>query len=199
MKTQVIMKRELFGYPVSQKSKSEFFSATDLVTAGNRWRIANEMRIFSLQEWLRRTATKEFMVELENKYGKIKIVSRGKEIHTWVHPLLFIDLALAISPKLKIEVYEWLFDHLIKNRNDSGDSYKEMSGYLYAHHPNKQTFSTFISGVANSIRLKIGVSDWETATEKQLNARDKLHRDIAVLSDVLRDNTQAVRIALKRS
>ena len=29
---------------------------------------------------------------------------------------LFLDLALAINPKLKVEVYEWLFDKLLEYR-----------------------------------------------------------------------------------
>jgi len=199
MKTQVVMERKLFGNKISQQSKTEFFSATDLVAAGDTWRAINGMKRFSMQEWFRRSSTKEFMNELKNKYGKIKSVSRGKQIHTWVHPLLFIDMALAISPKLKIEVYEWLFDHLIKNRNDSGNSYKEMSGYLYAHHPNKQTFHIYISKVAIKIKRKVDANNWESATEEQLKHRDKIHNDIAILSDVLRDNNQAVRIAIDRN
>ena len=199
MKTQVIMKRELFGCQISQKSKTEFFSATDLVRAGNSMRAKQGIDLFAMSEWLRLKSTKEFILELKKKYGKVKISGRGRGKHTWVHPLLFIDMALAISPKLKIEVYEWLFDHLIKNRNDSGDSYKEMCGYLYAHHPNKQTFPGYISSVAIDIRSNIGVLDWETATEEQLKRRDKIHSDIAVLADVLRDNNQSVRIAIDRN
>lgn len=34
MKTEVTMVRTLFGMPIAQKSKTEFFSATDLVKAG---------------------------------------------------------------------------------------------------------------------------------------------------------------------
>jgi len=200
MKTQVVMKRALFGFPISQKSKSEFFSATDLVKAGNQWRATQGMALFNISEWFRRKSTMEFITELESKYTKVKISGKGRGKHTWVHPLLFIDLALAISPKLKIEVYEWLFDHLIKNRNDSGDSYKEMSGYLYAHHPNKQTFPQYISGVALQIQKKTKITDdWQNSTEDQLRKRDIIHHDISVLADVLRDNDQAVRIALNRN
>lgn len=198
MKTQVIMKRELFGMEISQKSKTEFFSATDLVKAGNKWRALNGMDLFNMSEWLRLKSTKEFINELECKYKKVKISGRGRGKHTWVHPLLFIDMALAISPKLKIEVYEWLFDHLIKYRNDSGDSYKEMCGYLFVHHTNKQTFPAYIAKVATDIQNKIGVSDWQLATEKQLEQRNKIHRDIAILADVLNKNDEAVRIALSR-
>jgi hypothetical protein len=41
METEVIMKRKLFDSEISQKSQSGFFSATDLVNAGNRWRTLN--------------------------------------------------------------------------------------------------------------------------------------------------------------
>jgi len=44
MKTEVIMRRELFGQPISQQSKTEFFSATDLVYAENMWRVAKRMK-----------------------------------------------------------------------------------------------------------------------------------------------------------
>lgn len=60
-------------------------------------------------------------------------------IHGFI--LLFLDLALAINPKLKVEVYEWLFDKLLEYRNDSGDSFKEMTGALYNNCSNKSQFS----------------------------------------------------------
>ena len=127
METEVIMKRELFGQLISQKSKSEFFSATDLVKAGNLWRLSNGYAIFNLSQYLHGSKSAEFVVEMEAKYGKCVISGRGAGAATWVHPLIFIDIALAINPKLKIEAYEWLFDNLIRFRNDSGDSYKGMA------------------------------------------------------------------------
>lgn len=196
METEVIMKRKLFGNPISQKSKSEFFSATDLVLAGNKWRAKKGLSLFNLSEFFRRKGTIEFMSSLEEKYGKIKISGRGKGKHTWVHPLLFIDIALSISPKLKIETYEWLFDQLIKNRNDSGDSYKKMCGALYLNQKNKSEFSTYISDVALLIKEKCKVADWETATQEQLGLRNDLHKEISLLTNVLRDNAKAVHLAL---
>ena len=198
MKTSVEMKRPLFGIEISQKSGNEFFSATDLVKAGNKWRISNGLEPFKLANWLQTKGTKEFIAELQERYGKVKINSKGKGHHTWVHPLLFIDIALAISPKLKIETYEWLFDSLIKNRNLSGNSYKLMAGALYAHSRNKSAFYSDIRRFAGMIKLKIGAQDWQRATEKQLRLRDKAHESIALLAEVLRDNEQAVRIALDK-
>ena len=199
MKTEVVMKRQLFGKEISQKSKSQFFSATELVRAGDVWRENNGMSRFNMNQWLNRDSTKSFIKALEAKYGTVKITGRGRGNHTWVHPLLFIDMALAISPTLKIEVYEWLYDHLLAYRNDSGDSFKKMTGALYDNQNNKATFSDYIKTVARRIRTECSVDDWETATEAQLKLRDKIHENISLLCDVLKNNEDAVRIGIKKA
>ena len=197
MKTEVIMKRELFGQGISQKSQSEFFSATDLVKAGDKWRLANGLKAFNLSQYLKGSKAMEFIAEVESKYSKSVITGRGSKAHTWVHPLIFIDIALAINPKLKVEVYEWLFDQLIKYRNDSGDSYKEMSAALFTRIGNVREFTTIIGKVALLIKESIGVKDWQTATEYQLKQRDNIHISIKLLCRVLTDVRQIVRIAIE--
>jgi len=191
------MRRGLFGGDVSQQSKSEYFSATDLIRAGNKWRMSEGLSAFDFQQWYNQKGTKEFAETLEAKYGKkVKISAKGRGQHTWVHPLLFIDLALAISPTLKIEVYEWLYDHLLRYRNDSGDSYKEMSAALYALASNKKEFGKSIQAVALKIQEAVGVTDWQSASQEQLKLRDKIHSSIKLLCNVLKDPNQAVRIGI---
>lgn len=197
MVSEVTMRRELFNMSISQKSKSEFFSATDLIKAGNKWRMANSLPGFDFSQYLQRQSTKEYIIELEKKYGIVKISARGRGQHTWVHPLLFIDIALSISPTLKIEVYEWLFDKLIKFRNDSGDSYKEMCGALYTRSSNLREFPNKITDIAREIKSAIGVKDWESASQEQLELRDKIHRSIKLLCRVLTDINQIVRIGIE--
>ena len=200
MITSVVMKRKLFDREISQNTKNSFFSATDLVKAGNRYRLLNELEPFNLKNWFYSKSSKEFIDSLERKYGKVKISSRGKNGHTWVHPLLFIDIALAISPELKIEVYEWLFDELIKSRSGSGDSYKKMCGYLYANYSNKRNFPVYISDVAKKIKLACNIKDdWQNATEEQLKLRDKIHDNISLLADILRDTDQAVKLGILKT
>ena len=199
MKTEVIMKRELFGMTISQKSKSAMFSATDLVKAGNKWRIENDLPIFTLNEWLRQKNVKQFIDELKGEFKVVKINSRGKNSHTWVHPLLFIDIALAISPKLKIEVYKWLYDSLLDSRNDSGNSYKRMCGTLFVHETNKAMFTSRIKLLARKIREICNVSNWEEATDEQLRLRDSIHHNISIISNVLRDNDRAIQFGIEES
>lgn len=196
MITQVIMKRELFGGEISQQSKTQFFSATDLERIGNVWRSQNNLPAFKMNKWFTNKSTQEFISMLENKYEVVKVNSRGKNQHTWIHPLLFIDMALAISPELKLEVYEWIFDHLLKYRNDSGNSYKEMSSALYEIYSNKKEFPKFIIKVADYIKDKIGVTDWQKATQEQLEQRDKIHNAIKLFCRVMTNPKEAVRLGV---
>ena len=199
MVTQVEMKRDLFGYEIKQQSKTEYLSLTDLNKAANQMRKDNGLSVFNISLWLKSKSTTEFIDELKNKYPTEDIItkSRGRSSQTWVHPLLFIDCALAISPKLKIEVYKWMFDSLLDNRNDSGDSYKEMSAALFIRFKDVRTFNKFIYNTANYIRKQIGVSNWETATEEQLKQRHNIHTAIKLYSKVLTNPREAIRLGVK--
>lgn len=207
MKTEVIMNRKLdicdkqmLGGIVRQKSKTEYFSATDLIRNGNILRKQKGMHDFNLSQYLKYKDTIIFVNSLENKIKeKAYIKGRGRGSNTWVHPLLFIDIALAISPDLKIEVYSWLSDKLLQYRNISGESYKKMCGSLYENCTNKTLFPKAIVKTAEMIQKACGVSDWNNATQEQLELRDKIHDNISLLSDVLRDNNQAIRIGILKA
>ena len=198
MTTEVILKRELLGSTVSQKSKTGYFSATDLFKIGNNQRVANGLKSKNLDEYNHLTSTKEFEKSLQIKHGKTRIFQRGRGQHLWVHPLLFIDMALWLNPKLKLEVYEWLFDNLLMYRNDSGDSFKKMCGALLIR-ANKTDYVQNIQKLCKLIQVECGVSDWNTATQEQLKLRDRIHENIALLADVLSDNKQAIRLGIYKA
>lgn len=199
MKTEVVMKRSIFGSQISQKSKSEFFSASDLIKAGNKYRAMNDLEFTSLNHYFASSKNKEFISELEKQYGKVKISAKNKSQHTWVHPLLFIDIALWLNSALKIEVYKWLQDHLLEYRNSSGDSYKRMVGSLYKIAKNKSSFNNNIQFVARRIKLECDVKEWESATERQLKLRDKMHDYISFACDMVKDANTAVDIGIQKA
>ncbi len=199
MKTTVLMERELFGMPIRQNNQNEFLCANDLVAAGNKFRALNEMSLFNFRTWMDSHHNKDFIEEMKLQYGEVLQTSRGKKGATWVHPFIFIDLALAIDPKLKIEVYSWMFDQLIKSRNDSGDSYKKMCGSLYENCTNKSTFHKGVTNTALLIQNACKVKNWQTSSEQQLKLRDKIHDNISLLCNVLRDNNQAIRAGISQA
>lgn len=198
MVTEVYLERDLLGGKIRQSNKTEFFSVNDLLLIGNKWRIMNDLKPFDYNSWYNSSATKDFLTELQSQYGEVIKSKKGKTGERWVHPYVLIDIALNINPKLKVEMYKWIFDELIKARNNSGDSYKIMAGALYVNTTNKSQFHLGISKTAELIKQACGVSDWNSASEDQLKKRDKLHNNIALLCSVLRDNNQAIRIALEK-
>ena len=118
MKTEVIMKRDFLWSSISQKSKSSFFSLTDLAKTWNQWRLSNWKWLFNISSYLSTKSSKEFVAEVERQFWKAIIKWRWKWSHTRAHPFIFLDVALAMSPTLKVKVYGWLYDSLLKYRND---------------------------------------------------------------------------------
>ena len=197
METSVIMQRELLGCLIRQNSKTEFLCSTDLVIAGNKWRAMNGLRPIDFGQWKNQATTKDFISELERQYGKVIISGNGRGNPTWVHPFLFLDLALSLNPKFKVEVYKWLYDCLLKYINSSGDSYKIMAGALYENTSQKTKFSESMKKLANIIKNKIGVDDWQKATEEQLQYRDKIHEYISIACGMIKkNNNEAIRIGI---
>ena len=195
MKTEVILKRPFMGSEIRQKSKSELFSATDLSKIGNKKRRELNLSPFNLSQYFKLKSTKEFIEELQKNNDTVITTGRGKSAGTWVHPLLFIDIALNINPKFKVEVYQWLFDELLKYRNNSGESYKKMNGALYER-SNKINFHKKVTKLANDIKKECEVKNWETASESQLKLRDKMHENIYLLCNVLNDPDEAIRLGI---
>ena len=108
-------------------------------------------------------------------------------------------MALAISPTLKVETYQWLLDNLIKFRNDSGDSYRLMSAALFTRHTNYKNFPELIAKVAEKIKKVCGVkTDWQHATESQLKMRDDIHTGIIWLCNAMTDVDAIVGIAISQ-
>jgi len=199
MKTRVVIKRPFMGSEVSQQSDTRLFSATELVKIGNQKRKELGLSPFNLSQFIKTKATREFIEELQKLNGIVIDVAKGRYAGTWVHPLLFIDVALAIQPKFKIEVYTWVYDELVKYRNDSGDSYRKMCGSLYDNSPDKARFHKFIPKVATFIKTELKVDDWNTASEAQLKIRDKIHENISFLVGLLKDNKQAVGLGVRKT
>lgn len=47
-----------------------------------------------------------------------------------MHPVLFIDFAMWINPKFKYDVIKFVYDEMIKFRNEAGDNHREMAAAI---------------------------------------------------------------------
>lgn len=123
------MVRKMGDYEVHQRTKDGMFNATSLVKQFNKNKRGKEV-----SDFLRLDKTKEFIIALEEEFpdtGKIVSVSKGgndkKNQGTWMNPLLYIDFAMWLNPKFKVQVLKFVYDQLIEQRNLAGDNYLILS------------------------------------------------------------------------
>ena len=204
---QILTSRELMGVVVRQRTKDEFFNIMDLLRAGNAYRINNGLGLTNLKAYEGTKNTQEFIKALKEKVGS-EVWIKGKrgrkskddeDAGVWVHPLVMIDFALWLNPKLKIETYEWIMDFLVKFRCSSGDSYKRMCGALFQYSFDRVNFHKNIRKLAAIIKRECGLDDdmdWNRASEAQLRKRDKIQDNIAGLCGVLKDTKKAIELGI---
>src|SRR5690606_15811952 len=88
-----------------------------------------------IDDFLRLDSTTSFIDALrddfdnaeDSRYLQPYLSTRGKNGGTWMHPYLFIDFAMWVNPKFKVQVIKFVYDELIKYRHNAGDNYKLLS------------------------------------------------------------------------
>ena len=48
-----------------------------------------------------------------------------------MHPILFVKFAMWLNPQFEVKVIKFVYDEMIKYRNEAGDAYKELSAAIY--------------------------------------------------------------------
>ena len=179
------MERNLNGLSIRQDPKLGFFNANDLAGAYAKL-TGKEKQIY---HYLENASTKEYMAALlqaenqntrdsgELEYGLIK-TKRGKYGGTWMHPYLFIDFAMWLSPEFKVTAIKWIYDNLISLRNDCGDGFKQVNEALFNYKPNTAPF-TYANEAKMINKLVFGNPNKDQrnlASEDQLSLLDKLQK-----------------------
>lgn len=128
MKTNNVILRPMGEFKVAQRTKDGFFNATELLKA---WNFSTSSQK-QMSHYTDNVSTNEFINALlieENlkERDSVLIQNRGKNGGTWMHPLLFVDFAMWINPSFKVKVIKFVYDQMIKYRNDAGDAYKRLA------------------------------------------------------------------------
>lgn len=118
-------------FSVEQRTKDGMFNATALLKQWNE--SAGEKK--EIKKFFENQNTKEFiaaLIEEENldgqksAYVKSK-ASRGKNVGTWMHPILFVKFAMWLNPRFEVQVIKFVYDQMIFFRNEAGDAYKALA------------------------------------------------------------------------
>lgn len=130
MKTNNVMLRPMGQFNVEQRTKDGMFNATALL---KQWNESNGTEK-KIAHYFENSATQEFISALISEENltcrnSVYVKSKAREDRgggTWMHPLMFIDFAMWINPSFKVKVLKFVYDQMIKYRNDAGDAYKEL-------------------------------------------------------------------------
>lgn len=144
MKTNQEMVRYIDNFSVIQRTSDGYFDGSELL---RQWNNVAENPRRRMAEFIDSPKTKEFLKALakdESHRSKsdigenqllIKVKGRNtKEGKTpdkvWMNPLLFIKFAMWINPTFEVKVLRFVYDEMIRYRNDAGDAYKELSSAI---------------------------------------------------------------------
>lgn len=158
MKTNNVILRPMGQFQVQQRTKDGMFNATAVLKQWNEFvenlNEGNSLHLDTqnsgnvnpqkngvykkkdLEDYFNKKSTQEFLkalIESENlkERNSVVLTSRGKNGGTWMHPFLFIDFAMWLNPYFKVKVIKFVYDQMIKYRNEAGDAYKELSAAIY--------------------------------------------------------------------
>jgi len=139
METSVVLSRKMGNYAITQRTSDGYFDGNALLA---QWNADENNTRRRLDDFLSYKSTQEFIEEISKSQrgnfakGDNQIVTRQKGRITmngrthdkvWMHPYLFIDFAMWVNPTFKVTVIQFVYDELIKQRNEAGDAYREMS------------------------------------------------------------------------
>ncbi len=180
MKTNQIMIRDN-GF--TQRTSDGYFNATALV---EKWNNDNNNKK-QLAQYKLISSTLEFVEQLKKEGIENPIITgrgKGENSGTWVHPKVFIDLAMWVSVEFKSKVIDYVIDGLIQSRHDAGDYYKEMTKAIletyvevYGRNPNPNVYIE----EANMVKSLVSCSDRNNMNELELKQLTYLQKFNAML------------------
>lgn len=141
MKTNQDMIRYIDTFSVVQRTSDGYFDGSELL---RQWNGVKENPRRQMSKFLDMDETKQFIKALaadESHRAKMLIVENQLLIRVkgrstkqgktpdkvWMNPLLFIKFAMWINPTFEVKVLRFVYDEMIRYRNEAGDAYKELS------------------------------------------------------------------------
>lgn len=202
MKTIQVLSRPFMGREVRQRHNDQYFCVNDLTETANKIRKLTGLSEVRWDNYVANKSTQEFFDEIIKQKGIADIVEskKGRYGGTWVHPLVFLDYAMWVSPEFKVYVYEWLYDCLTIYRDDSGDSYKRMCSSLCESQGIGGAKATLmIQSLAKAIKRDLGCidGDWNRCDAETLKKRDTIHKSMEMLLEAGVEPVKAYNSALK--
>jgi hypothetical protein len=181
---------------------SQMGKLNDVLEIGNEYRKEKGYKKIGLDEYLRRQETWEFIIEVEQKYGKttkreipvlekddknrvlyskflkqfsvIKSQRGGKPENrgVWANLQIMLDLAIYLSPTLRLEMIDvFINQKILFWRDVGGDNFKEFNKLIDTLPDRKEKNNTGIYvSMSKRIRQKLSILSTKGYNEKEHDA-----------------------------
>ena len=196
METTVVLSRKMGDYAITQRTSDGYFDANALLT---QWNSVKENPRKKMAHFTKNANTNEFIDTIHSRNsdktdfqsliitkGRITINGRTPD-KVWMHPFLFIDFSMWLSPEFKYDVIKFVYDELIKQRNEAGDAYKELASAIVKITPKKE-IPTAMTKIAQALNF-VCTNRHEREMRNQMDEPTmkemvKLEQEVALLINV---------------
>ncbi len=131
MITEQLVEREFMGNVIRQNHKTLMLNANDLM---NAYKQSNPLTSKTVHKYLDNASTREYIEVLIHAErlpaNHIHYAKKGSGGSTWMHPFLFVDFAMWLSPEFKYIAIKWMHDNLCLLRDAAGDEFKELNAVI---------------------------------------------------------------------
>lgn len=172
-------------FKVTQRTQDGMFNATALLkqwnsTSSTERKMDNYFNSDKTQEFVNTIMSKENL----NTPKMVYLKSRGINGGTWMNPMLFIDFAMWINPSFKYDVIKFVYDELIRYRNEAGDAYRELASAVVRITPKKE-IPTAMTKIAQALNF-VCTNHHEKEMRNQMDETTmkemvKLEQDVTLL------------------
>ncbi len=186
------IERELLGSKIRQNTETNMLNANDLLKVGNEIREKSGLSQKQLASFFNIDSTKELInaicLEENLPLDRVKMSKRGIDGGTWLHPILFVEMASWYSSSLRVHIVGWVVDCLASTRNENNDSFVAMCNALSDafgdEFSSPLAYAEAANQVANACKVGNQSDKWQKATDAQLKLRDKIQSNAVILADV---------------
>lgn len=169
MITNQVMKRPMGKFLVEQRTKDSMFNATSLLKQWNDFVESNDdtqkigyVKKKDLDDFFNNKNIKEFIKALMdeenlNTQNSAYLKSRARLDRgggTWMHPILFVKFAMWLNPRFEVQVIKFVYDQMLKYRNEAGEAYKEL-GFAMSKIAGKKFMPVAMCKVAQAINYVV--------------------------------------------
>jgi len=203
MKTNQVMIRKMGTYEVRQRTVDSMFNASSILREYNKKNgvrkridhflmlestkdfldvLSDDMQVADNQVWRDPTILDNQevrkipgIIHKTNASTTSKGVRKAGEI--WFHPYLFLDFAMWINPKFKLQVVKFVYDQLIEFRHNAGDQYKGLASALTMFE--NVDYSKVAMGLNYIVFGKHEPELRQNATQQQLKSLSSLQEKLA--------------------